>query len=356
MLLGLMVVACHLGLLHMCPVQLWLKSRVPWRAWTSGRLRIVVFCGCGTTQISSAQSSTPEPVAHKPIGAGSISKGLSTTAGAVACIDSYRQHVCGLVHKSPRRCAIQGAVQASSESPAMGGSSFSLHQSSTHPLSPELRSGHAFEERDSSRRVEVAAQVSLDDLDSLRESEAGSVRHERECALPAVSRPAGGGCSDIALASSQTLRVSPNRDLAAGVGVMQDQGGGGFGHTFSPELAEPALVPGPGRAAGGTTLADTHQEGSAISSEWLSMAPEPGIMETSCVAASGMSEELSALHSHVLDTLSEVWPSPSWNRVTAHHSRIIKNGQIGGTWVELVAEQRQFTCHSSDHALNYAEL
>ncbi len=37
---------CHLGLLHMRPLQLWLKSRVPWTAWTSGRLSIVVNRGC----------------------------------------------------------------------------------------------------------------------------------------------------------------------------------------------------------------------------------------------------------------------------------------------------------------------
>ncbi len=30
---------------HMRPLQFWLKSRVPWTAWTSGRLRIVVSRG-----------------------------------------------------------------------------------------------------------------------------------------------------------------------------------------------------------------------------------------------------------------------------------------------------------------------
>ncbi len=47
-LLGLMASAsavCHLGLLHMRPLQLWLKSRVAWTAWTSGRLSIAVTCG-----------------------------------------------------------------------------------------------------------------------------------------------------------------------------------------------------------------------------------------------------------------------------------------------------------------------
>ncbi len=126
---------------------------------------------------------TSEPVAHKPLGAGSSvlsSKGFSAAAGTTACTDSHRQHVCGLVHKSSRRRTLQGSVQAGSESPAMGGLSLSLHQSSAHPRSSEPRGGHAFEERDSSWRVEVAPRVGSDDLDSLRESGGGSVRHERE--------------------------------------------------------------------------------------------------------------------------------------------------------------------------------
>ncbi len=93
-------------------------------------------------------------------------------------------------------------------------------------------------------------------------------------------------------------------------------GRSGLRDTHRPELAEPALVPGPDRAAGGTALADPHQEGSAISGERLGVAPEPGAVEPSCVAASGISEELSSLHSRVLDTLSEV-RAPSARRLYA---------------------------------------
>ncbi len=80
-----------------------------------------------------------------------------------------------------------------------------------------------------------------------------------------------------------------------------------FGDTHRPELAEPALVPRPDRAAGGIALADPRQEGSAISDERFGVAPEPGVVEPSCVVASGISEELSALYSRVLDMLSEAW-------------------------------------------------
>ncbi len=100
---------CHLGLLHMHPLQLWLKSRVPWTAWTSGHLRIAFSRDCieavaqarafqpgsspGLSDITShgddgrigsrlggsvrghanfgAVVRTAEPVAHKPLGAGS---------------------------------------------------------------------------------------------------------------------------------------------------------------------------------------------------------------------------------------------------------------------------------------------
>ncbi|XP_056593677.1 uncharacterized protein LOC130412904 [Triplophysa dalaica] len=48
-LLGLMASAsavCHLGLLHMRPLQFWLKARVPWKAWSSGRVRVPVTLSC----------------------------------------------------------------------------------------------------------------------------------------------------------------------------------------------------------------------------------------------------------------------------------------------------------------------
>ncbi len=191
--------------------------------------------------------------------------------------------------------------------------------------------------------MEVAPRISSDDLGPLRESGGGSVHYERECALPAVllpvSLPAEGGRADIALASSQAVCVSSDQDIATG--VMQDQGGGGFGDTHRHELAEPASVLGPDRVAGGAALADPRQEGSAISGERLGVAPEPEVVEPSCVAASGISEELSALHSHVLDTLSEARP-PSMRRLYALKWGMFVHGAMMfiSTW--LLAPCRMF--------------
>ncbi len=162
--------------------------------------------------------------------------------------------------------------------------------------------------------MEVAPRVGLDDLDSLWESGGGSVRHKRECALPTVllpvSLPTGRGCADIALASSQAVCVSSDPDIATG--VMQDQGGSSFSDTHRPEPAEPALVPRPDRSAGGTALDNPHQDEFAIPG----VAPEPRAMGPSCVAASGLSEEMSALQSCVLDMLTEA-RAPSTRRLYA---------------------------------------
>ncbi len=110
------------------------------------------------------------------------------------------------------------------------------------PRSPEPQSRHAFEKRDSPRRVEVAPRVGPDDLDSLWESGGGSVHHKRECALPAVlltiPLPPGRGRSDIALASSQP-GVSSDQDTATG--VIQDQGVGSFGDTHRPRTGRTSL-------------------------------------------------------------------------------------------------------------------
>ncbi len=361
-LLGLMASAsavCHLGLLHMRPLQLWLKTRVPWTAWTSGRLSIAVTRGCiealapwrnpnffsrgvplglvtsrvvvttdarlgsgvrGDASFGAVVRAS-DPVAHKPIGIGSSlfsSEGVSSTTGTAACTDSHRQHVCSRVHKSPGRRPFEGFVQAGSDVTAMGGFSPSIHQSNAHPRSFESRGRHAFKEENSSRGMEVTPRVGSDDLEPLRGSRSGFIRYERECTLPvvllSVPLPVGRGRAHSALADSQALCVSSDQDIASG--VMQDQGGASVRHTHSSELAEPALVSGPDRAADSPPLADSGQEGHVISGGRLGVAPEPRTMEPSCVVASGLSGELDALQARVVGTLTEA-RAPSTRRLYA---------------------------------------
>ncbi len=171
------------------------------------------------------------------------SKGFSATA-ETACTDSHRQHVCGFVYKS-------------------------------------------------SRRVEIAPRVGSDDLEplALRESGGGSVRQEREHALPVV------------LHSPLTSRWPAARPYA-----------------FPPikkccrwcykrsGWSEHQWYSSPRTSLGSQTwrncwrhrLADPRQEVYAIPGGGLGVALEPGTMEPSCVIASGVSEEMGALQSRTL--------------------------------------------------------
>ncbi len=364
-LLGLMASAsavCHLGLLHMRPLQLWLKTRVPWTAWTSGRLSIAVTRGCiealapwrnpnffsRGVPLGLVTSRVVVTTDASTLGWGAVCEGMPASGQwsepqirwhinrleleavflalkefqaqleLAACTDSHRQHVCSRVHKSPGRRPFEGFVQAGSDVTAMGGFSPSIHQSNAHPRSFESRGRHAFKEENSSRGMEVTPRVGSDDLEPLRGSRSGFIRYERECTLPvvllSVPLPVGRGRAHSALADSQALCVSSDQDIASG--VMQDQGGASVRHTHSSELAEPALVSGPDRAADSPPLADSGQEGHVISGGRLGVAPEPRTMEPSCVVASGLSGELDALQARVVGTLTEA-RAPSTRRLYA---------------------------------------
>ncbi len=89
---------------------------------------------------------TSEPTAHKPLGAGSSflsAKGFTAAAGTVACAYSYRQHVCGFLHKSPRPpcTSLYDPQLCTNMEPSL-----SLHQSSARPQSPEPQGRYSFEE------------------------------------------------------------------------------------------------------------------------------------------------------------------------------------------------------------------
>ncbi len=184
-----------------------------------------------------------EPVALKPPGAGSSllsSKGFSATAGPAKCTDSHRQHVCGFVYKSSRRVEIAprvGGIKWMSgqteiqmrwlQRPYLDlllvnksnfdiwnsvsrASLTKMKESISHSLGHDrssLLSSKGFSAaaetaactdlhrqhvcvfvHKSLRRVEIAPRVGSDDLEplTLRESGGGSVRQEREHALPVV--------------------------------------------------------------------------------------------------------------------------------------------------------------------------
>ncbi len=190
----------------------------------------------------------------------------------------------------------------------MSGPSLSLNQSSAHPQSSEPQGRHAFEEGDSSRRVEVAPWVGSGDSDSLQGSGGGSVHHELENAhcLLFVS-----------------LSHSPLKGWLKGDALTSHWPAARL-YIKNKKVLRWYSSPRTGWTSFGSRTGQScwwHPWPIPVRKDLLSqmsggVAPEPGVVEPSCVAASGISEELSALHSHVLDTLSEV-RAPSTRRLYA---------------------------------------
>ncbi len=106
------------------------------------------------------------------------------------------------------------------------------------------------------------------------------------------------------------------RSRNVATGVMRDQGGASISDTHRPE---PAWVPRLDGTAGGIALADPRQGAYAIPGGRLGVALEPGTMELSCVIASGVSEEMGALQSrmleHPLQDVCMVQMGSVWERV-----------------------------------------
>ncbi len=363
-LLGLMASAsavCHLGLLHMRPLQLWLKTRVPWTAWTSGRLSIAVTCGCiealapwrnpdlfsRGVPLGLVTSRVVVTTDASTLGWGAVCEGMPASGrwsepqirwhinrleleAVFLALKEFRaqlerQHVLIRTDNTSVVSYInrQGGIRSKAlcEQAAillLWADSRLLSIRATHIPGSWIAGRTCFQGGEflkgnggytpSRFRWFGTSTGKRRWIYSLR-----ARMHIAVVLLP-VPLPAGRGRAHSALASSQALCVSSDQNIASG--VMQDQGGASISDTHSPELAEPALVSRPDRAVDSPSLADSGQEGHAIPGGRLGVAPEPGTMEPSCVAASGLSEELNALQSRVIDTLTEA-RAPSTRRLYA---------------------------------------
>lgn len=276
-LLGRMAAAssvCHLGLLHMRPLQLWLKARVPPSAWYSGHKRIMVTHECVRALAPwrnphLLSSGVPMGIVTRRVevltdasstGWGAVCLGkpasgrwsekqmewhinrLELEAVSLALkvfrprLEQQHQHFRGLVHKSPRRCTFQSPIQTGGIPSAVGGPILPLGESGAHPRCSKPRGGYALEKRDSPRGVEASPRDGSADMESFRQSGGRPLCDERERALSdvllAVPFPPGGGRADCAMAESLSLCFSSGKDFAHG--VVQNQGGEGGGDSGSP--------------------------------------------------------------------------------------------------------------------------
>ncbi|KAI2663425.1 Transposon Tf2-9 polyprotein [Labeo rohita] len=322
-LLGRMAAAaivCHLGLLYMRPLQIWLTTQVPKRAWRTGRARIVVTRKCLITL---------EPWRDPDLYRRGVQLGLVTRRKVVTTDGGLGSSLWGahrpldrvgenMAHKSPR--AESGLLSPSELHHAGHHVLIRMHNMSVvlyinrkggvrsralyeqaarlllwadcHLLFIRaahvpgcLNSGADMLSRSGIPHGEWRLQDGGTDLASVREEGGGFDCDGGERGLPSVllsvSLPSGRGHAHNAVAESPSVCIPPVKDFAASAALTQ--GGESVGAVNRPVLAKQTVVT---RSAGTTSsspVADPAETGPPVSGGRLNMAPEPRMVETSCV-------------------------------------------------------------------------
>ncbi len=345
-MLGLMAAASpvlQLGLLRMRPLQRWLKPRVPHNAWRHGRLHIRVNQACVTALtpwknprwmekgvamglvhtrkvVTTDASNTGwggavrrqtdlrplvedgERLPHQLLGnASSLSSLPVFPAGPnrTPCADSLRQHVRGVLYKSPGRCLLEAPLYSGRAPSGMGSAQPALAEGSTPAGQTEPRSRYVISEQCPLRGVDAPSAGGSEDLEDLWQGRSRPFRLQRQLSLPNLLFE-GQGCVGPRLAQPPPLCIPPDRP--ASTGRQAYQGTGSQGAIGGPLVEEPTLVVRADSATDSSPLARAPETGSPLSGERNNMAPSTRAVGSLHLAAQW---EPTGFPERVLNTISE---------------------------------------------------
>ncbi len=356
-MLGLMAAASpvlQLGLLRMRPLQRWLKPRVLHNAWRHGRLHIRVNQACVTALtpwknprwmekgvamglvhtrkvVTTDASNTGwggavrrqtdlrplvkdgERLPHQLLGnASSLSSLPVFPAGPnrTPCADSLRQHVRGVLYKSPGRCLLEAPLYSGRAPSGMGSAQPALAEGSTPAGQTEPRSRYVISEQCPLRGVDAPSAGGSEDLEDLWQGRSRPFRLQRQLSLPSLLFE-GQGCVGPRLAQPPPLCIPPDRP--ASTGRQAYQGTGSQGAIGGPLVEEPTLVVRADSATDSSPLARAPETGSPLSGERNNMAPSTRAVGSLHLAAQW---EPTGFPERVLNTISEA-RAPSTRRLYA---------------------------------------
>ncbi len=262
----------QLGLLRMRPLQRWLKPQVPHNAWHHGRLHIRVNQACVTAltpwknpqwmekgvamglvhtrKVVTTDASNigwggavrrqtdlrplvedGERLPHQLLGnASSLSSLPVFPAGPnrTPCADSLRQHVRGVLYKSPGRCLLEAPLYSGRSPSGMGSAQPALAEGSTPAGQTEPRSGYVISEQCPLRGVDAPSAGGSEDLEDLWQGRSRPFRLQRQLSLPNLLFE-GQGRVGPRLAQPPPLCIPPDRP-------------GSQGAIGGPLVEEPTLV------------------------------------------------------------------------------------------------------------------
>ncbi len=287
-MLGLMAGASpilRLGLLHMRPIQFWLKQRVPSTAWRHGRHRVMVTRACVSalacwrdlfwlkpdvtldtahrregchdgrfqrglgiavrrqTDLRSLVREGVRPAHQLPRNASSV-PGLSILPArhtGTPCASTLRQQVRGVIHKSPGRPRLKATLHAGERLSCVGPEQSALTEGEACPGQNEPWSRHVVKEQRLLRGIDAPPARGSENLGSLWQSLSRPLRLRRQLSLPNPFHKEHGSPGPR-VAQSSALCFPSNRSATAGTQASQ----GATAQTLiinsnSPPLEEPAV-------------------------------------------------------------------------------------------------------------------
>ncbi len=131
------------------------------------------------------------------------------------CADSLRQHVRGVLYKSPGRCLLEAPLYSGRAPSGMGSAQPALAEGSSPAGQTEPRSGYVISEQCPLRGVDAPSAGGSEDLEDLWQGRSRPFRLQRQLSLPNLLFE-GQGRVGPRLAQPPPLCIPPDRPASTG--------------------------------------------------------------------------------------------------------------------------------------------
>ncbi len=210
-----------------------------------------------------------------------------------------RQHISGVLHKSPRRPLLEAPLPSGRAPSGMGSTQPALAKSSTYTGQVEPGSGHVISEQCPLRGVDAPSADGSEDLGDLWQGRGRPLRLRRQLLLPNLLFE-GQKCVGPRMVQPPPLCVPP--DCPDPAGYQANKGTRTQGSLGVPPVEEPTLVVRANSAAHSSPMAHSPETGPPLSSERDNMAPSARSVGPAPLAAR---REPASFPESVLNTNSE---------------------------------------------------
>ncbi len=202
----------------------------------------------GTLESGSVEGPS-SLMAHQPsgdVGCISCSQEFPSRSQGPPCACLLRQHIGGLLHKSPGGFAVSSTLQTGVPNPPVVPRKVVVSSSSLHPGGPQYRSRHPVETGAEARGMEAPPRGGGADMEGVRPGTSGSVCVSRDISLSTLvlahassSSRTGRDGADVAEASS--VCFSPDHSAPGSPG--ESSPGPGSTTSHCPTMAGQSMVP-----------------------------------------------------------------------------------------------------------------